>query len=320
MRAAPTRRWLTRPSRPLRGASGRGLGLGLSIGARLNLFLRGGVYRNRSRESSGPFRSAWASISGEDPSHALADRRRHCAWRRNCRRLGGARASGARASVALVDRLPRAAGETSFGNAASSRPRRVIPYLFPRAPASIARGALNLDPRAHIRHGALPSIAPAIWRYLRGFDAGGKERHRQGHGPAPVRRGERRAPEFARAAGAEALLRRGGWIKAYRSARGREMAHEGGRGAQALRDPPGPARSGRPCRARAASQRSRDRRRRTTPRPCRHPIPRRLPRATRRCSSSAAGAWRWATREASNPRAVDGWSRPPRDGSRPATS
>ena len=54
-------------------------------------------------------------------------------------------------TVALIDRHGKAAGETSFGNAGIIETVAVIPYVFPRAPVGIARGALNLDPRAYIR-------------------------------------------------------------------------------------------------------------------------------------------------------------------------
>ena len=73
----------------------------------------------------------------------------------------------AAAAVALVDRLPEAAGETSFGNSGIVQTEGVLPYLFPRALGEVARAAANRDPRAHMRHGSLPSIAPAIWRYFR---------------------------------------------------------------------------------------------------------------------------------------------------------
>ena len=83
---------------------------------------------------------------------------------------------------------------------------------------------MNRDPRAHIRHGALPSIAPALLRY---FQASTQTRK--------TATGEVMAPllsaaadehlKFAEEAGASALLRSGGWIKAYRSARGRDLAH-----------------------------------------------------------------------------------------------
>ncbi|HEY1452101.1 MAG TPA: FAD-dependent oxidoreductase [Roseiarcus sp.] len=125
--------------------------------------------------------------------------------------------------VALVDRHGEAAGETSFGNAGIVESIAVVPYVFPRALRDIARGALNLDPRALIRYGALPSIAPAIWRYYAASTPAGKNATATAMAPllAAANAGHL---EFARAAGAEALLRGGGWIKAFRSARGQDMA------------------------------------------------------------------------------------------------
>ena len=69
-------------------------------------------------------------------------------------------------SVAIVDRLGEAAGETSFGNAGLVQSEAVFPYTFPRDPIEVARAALNRDPRAHIRHEALPRIAGFVWRYF----------------------------------------------------------------------------------------------------------------------------------------------------------
>ena len=127
-------------------------------------------------------------------------------------------------SVALVDRLPDAAGETSFGNSGIVQTEGVLPYLFPRAPSDIARAAMNRDPRAHIRHGALPSIAPSLLRY---FQASTQARKvATGKVMAPLlfaAAAEHR--KLAQDAGAAGLLRDGGWIKAYRSARGRDAAH-----------------------------------------------------------------------------------------------
>ena len=127
-------------------------------------------------------------------------------------------------TVALVDRLPEAAGETSFGNSGIVQTEGVLPYLFPRAIGEVARAAANRDPRAHMRHGSLPSIAPAIWRYFRASTQ-----------PRKAATGKVMAPllfaaatehvKLAQDAGASGLLRAGGWIKAYRSARGQELAH-----------------------------------------------------------------------------------------------
>ena len=96
--------------------------------------------------------------------------------------------------VALVDRLPEAAGETSFGNSGIVQTEGVLPYLFPRALGEIARAAV--EPRSARPH------APWLAAFDRagdlalfpGLDATEKGRDRQGHGPAPVRRGGR-APE-----------------------------------------------------------------------------------------------------------------------------
>ena len=126
--------------------------------------------------------------------------------------------------VALVDRHSGAAGETSFGNAGIVQTEAVIPYVFPRAPRDIARGALNLDPRAHIRYGALPMIGPAVFRYFAASTPAGKNATARAMAPLLARASAEHL-EFARQAGAEALLRRGGWIKAFRSARGEDMAN-----------------------------------------------------------------------------------------------
>ena len=77
-------------------------------------------------------------------------------------------------TVAIVDRLGEAAGETSFGNTGIVQSEAIFPYLFPRQPADIARAALNRDPRAHVRYGALPAIAPALLRYFAASTEAGK--------------------------------------------------------------------------------------------------------------------------------------------------
>jgi D-amino-acid dehydrogenase len=125
--------------------------------------------------------------------------------------------------VALIDRHGKAAGETSFGNAGIVQTEAVMPYVFPRALREIARGALNLDPRAHIRYGALPSIGPAVFRYFAASTPSGKNETARAMAPLLARASAEHL-ELAQEAGANALLRRGGWIKAFRSARGEDMA------------------------------------------------------------------------------------------------
>jgi D-amino-acid dehydrogenase len=127
-------------------------------------------------------------------------------------------------TVALVDRLPEAAGETSFGNSGIVQTEGVLPYLFPRAPGDIARAAINRDPRAHLRHNALASIAPAIWRYFQASTQTRKAATGEIMAPLLFAAAEEHL-KFAQDAGASGLLRAGGWIKAYRSARGQDLAH-----------------------------------------------------------------------------------------------
>jgi D-amino-acid dehydrogenase len=126
-------------------------------------------------------------------------------------------------AVTLIDRAEVAASETSAGNTGIVQSEAIFPYAFPRAPGEIAAAALGLDSRVHIRYAALPWIAPWIWRY---FLASSPAKRLA---TAMAMRGliarciaEHRA--FAEPAGAQALLREGGWIKAWRTARGEDHA------------------------------------------------------------------------------------------------
>ncbi|SEJ45136.1 NAD(P)/FAD-dependent oxidoreductase [Paraburkholderia diazotrophica] len=120
-------------------------------------------------------------------------------------------------SVALVDR--KAPGnETSFGNAGLIQREGVYPYAFPRDPATLLRYARNrsLDVRYHPR--AMPKLLPFLYRYWYHSRA---DRH------AAIARSystliehcvsEHRA--LIAASGAQELLRTGGWLKVFRSAR-----------------------------------------------------------------------------------------------------
>ncbi len=126
-------------------------------------------------------------------------------------------------AVTLVDRAGAAGTETSSGNTGIVQSEAVFPYTFPRAPGEIAAAALQLDPRVHIRYAALPAIAPWVWRYFLASTPGKRLT------TAMAMRGlvgrciaEHRA--LAEPAGAGALLREGGWIKAWRTARGEDLA------------------------------------------------------------------------------------------------
>jgi D-amino-acid dehydrogenase len=128
-------------------------------------------------------------------------------------------------TIALIDRRDEAASETSFGNTGIVQSEAVFPYLFPRNPAEIALAALNRDPRAHIRHRALPSIAPALWKYFLSSSETGRQETARAMaalvgGAADAHR------KLAEAANAGALLRETGWIKVWRSRQGEDSAHE----------------------------------------------------------------------------------------------
>ena len=128
-------------------------------------------------------------------------------------------------TVAIVDRLAEAAGETSFGNTGIVQSDGIFPYVFPRDLTEIALAALNRDPRAHIRHFALPSIAPALWRYFKASTAAGRNETALAMA-ALVGRASAEHRKLAEAAGAGALLRQTGWIKVWRGGRGEQAVHE----------------------------------------------------------------------------------------------
>lgn len=126
-------------------------------------------------------------------------------------------------AVTIVDRLGVVAGETSFGNAGILQSEAVFPYVFPRDPREIAVAAVNLDPRVQIRYGALPAIAPWLWRFFLSSSQSSRL------ATAQAMRGlvERCVAEhlaLAEPAGAGALLRAGGWIKVFRTSRGEDLA------------------------------------------------------------------------------------------------
>ncbi len=120
-------------------------------------------------------------------------------------------------SVALVDRKPPG-NETSFGNAGLIQREGVYPYAFPRDLGKLLDYARNrsLDVRYHPT--AMPSLAPFLYRY---WYHSRPDRH------ATIARSyatliehcvsEHRA--LVEVAGAGALLRSGGWLKVFRTAR-----------------------------------------------------------------------------------------------------
>lgn len=128
-------------------------------------------------------------------------------------------------TVALIDRHGEAADETSFGNAGIVQSEAVVPYVFPRKPSEIARAALNKDPRAHIRYGAMPSSAPALWRYFLAASPGAKAATANAMKPLVFAATDAHR-KLSEAAGASGLLRATGWIKVWRSPRGEDATRK----------------------------------------------------------------------------------------------
>ncbi len=125
-------------------------------------------------------------------------------------------------SVAIVDR-GAVAGETSLGNAGIVQAEAVFPYTFPRAPRAMLTAALNRDPRAQIRYASLPAIAPFLWRYFLASSPAARLRTATAmRGLVELALAEHRG--FAAPAHSGPLLREGGWIKAFRTPRGRDAA------------------------------------------------------------------------------------------------
>lgn len=117
-------------------------------------------------------------------------------------------------AIALIERGP-VGGATSFGNAGLLQSEAIMPYPFPRDPFLLLQYALNLKPEAHYHWRDVLHVAPSLWRYFRASDAAGQLRTARANAPlfaACLSEHQR----LARAAGVEAMLRPGGWIKAFR--------------------------------------------------------------------------------------------------------
>jgi D-amino-acid dehydrogenase len=123
-------------------------------------------------------------------------------------------------SVVLVDRRG-AAEETSFGNAGMIQREAVFPHPFPQELSAVLRYARNRSIDASYHLAALPHIARFLWSY---------RRHSQPGRYAEITRSYARLIEhcvaehdaLALEAGANALLRRAGWIRLYRTQQKRD--------------------------------------------------------------------------------------------------
>ena len=128
-------------------------------------------------------------------------------------------------SVAIVDRNPDVAGETSFGNAGIIQSEAIFPYMFPHSLGEIVKAAANQDPRAEIRHFTLPKIAPALWRYFLASTPDGRAKSAAAmRGLVGAAKGEHIA--LAQASGGMRYFRDTGWIKVFRTAYGEGQVEE----------------------------------------------------------------------------------------------
>jgi D-amino-acid dehydrogenase len=124
-----------------------------------------------------------------------------------------------RATV-LVDRRG-AAEETSFGNAGLVQREGVYPYGFPHDFGALFRYGLNRTIDAHYHPTAIPRIAPFLWKY---WHHSRPARHR-----AIAQRYEKlirhclvEHEALIAESGAQDLVRRTGWLKAFRTERERD--------------------------------------------------------------------------------------------------
>jgi D-amino-acid dehydrogenase len=120
--------------------------------------------------------------------------------------------------VILVDKHDSAGEETSYGNTGIIECASVFPYMFPRDVAEIMRYAANRAPEARYRLADLPFFLPWLVRY---YLASAPDRALRGAmGVLPlIRRSLIEHEALIAEAGVPELLRRGGWIKLFRSDR-----------------------------------------------------------------------------------------------------
>jgi D-amino-acid dehydrogenase len=124
-------------------------------------------------------------------------------------------------ATVLVDRRG-AAEETSFGNAGLIQREGVYPYGFPHDFGALFRYSLNRTIDAHYHPSAIPRLAPFLWRYW--------QHSRPARHKAIARQYAKLIEHciteheaLANEAGAQALLKRSGWMKVFRTERERDV-------------------------------------------------------------------------------------------------
>jgi len=116
--------------------------------------------------------------------------------------------------VVLIDRRPAGEG-TSFGNAGIIQAEGVVPYMLPRDAVLLAKMLINRRPEAHVHYRALFAMVPWLARYMWNSSKAGVERGAQAHLPL-IQHCVREHEALMSQAGAEALMRRTGYLRVFR--------------------------------------------------------------------------------------------------------
>ncbi len=123
--------------------------------------------------------------------------------------------------VTLVDRR-NPGEETSYGNAGLIQREGVVPYGFPREIGLLIRYMINNRIDAHYHMTALPAAAPFLLRY---WWHSAPARHRQialAYAPL-IENSVSEHEDLIKASGAEALIGKRGWQKAFRTEKVRDL-------------------------------------------------------------------------------------------------
>lgn len=120
--------------------------------------------------------------------------------------------------VMLVDRLAPGR-ETSYGNAGLIQREAVEPYAFPRDWRKILSVALGQGADIHYHLAALPRLAPALWRYFVASQPDSHARQSQAYSRLIAHALDEHQCLIEQS-GAQALITREGFRKAYRSEAG----------------------------------------------------------------------------------------------------
>lgn len=118
--------------------------------------------------------------------------------------------------VVLIDRKGGAGEETSFGNAGIIERSSLFPYSFPRELGTLLRYAKNRSTDASYHISAIATVLPWLARYFTQSSPAGIARTFAASKPL-IERSLTEHEALMEAAGATHLMRRTGWIKAFRT-------------------------------------------------------------------------------------------------------